>query len=272
MTRLAWTTDSHFPFMGEDGFVQFFDELRAINADALALTGDIADGASVHRYLLKIRKIFDKPVYFVHGNHDYYRSSIAEVRRASSDLTRTISKLVWLPNRVVKLNETWGLVGVDGWGDARYGNPDAGQVQLNDERCIGEFTQCQAAMSHQARVRLCRFLGDEEAQILRSTLFDALNTFPKVLVLTHVPPFPGAAWHEGKNSEEHWLPWFACKAVGDVLLEAVHEHPEKELLVLTGHTHSADAFQATPNMLVRTGAAAYGTAFIETIECQQEEK
>ena len=47
----------------------------------------------------------------------------------------------------------------------------------------------------------------------------ALERFEHVLVLTHVPPFREACWHEGRISGDDYLPYFACKATGDVLLD-----------------------------------------------------
>lgn len=40
----------------------------------------------------------------------------------------------------------------------------------------------------------------------------------------HVPPFREASWHQGRISDDDWLPHFTCKAVGDVLREAMVAH------------------------------------------------
>ncbi len=36
---------------------------------------------------------------------------------------------------------------------------------------------------------------------------------------TYIPPFREAAWYEGRPSADDYLPFFSCKAVGDVLLD-----------------------------------------------------
>jgi hypothetical protein len=65
---------------------------------------------------------------------------------------------------------------------------------------------------------------------------------------------------EGRVSDDAWLPHFACKAIGDVLVEVMTRNVDRELLVLCGHTHSPGEAQILPNLKVLTGAAEYVTA------------
>ena len=65
-----------------------------------------------------------------------------------------------------------------------------------------------------------------------------MRRFQHIMVLTHVPPFREACWHEGRISDDNWLPHFTCKAVGDVLIEAMAANPDHRMTVLCGHTHS----------------------------------
>lgn len=80
----------------------------------------------------------------------------------------------------------------------------------------------------------------------------------KVIVLTHVPPFREATWHEGHVSNDDWLPYFSCKAVGDVLVKVMESRPDCHLTVLCGHTHGGGVATILPNLQVITGAAVYG--------------
>jgi len=73
-------------------------------------------------------------------------------------------------------------------------------------------------------------LGDEAAGHLRRILPSAAERYSQVIVATHVPPCREAAWYQGRPSADDYLPFFSCKAVGDVLLEAagklrVHRNP-----------------------------------------------
>ena len=80
----------------------------------------------------------------------------------------------------------------------------------------------------------------------------------RVIVLTHVPPFRGACWHRGRFSDDDWAPHFAFRVVGELLREGMAGHPEREMTVLCGHTHSAGEALVLPNLRVLTGGAEYG--------------
>ena len=155
---------------------------------------------------------------------------------------------------VVELTATTALVGHDGWGDARLGDHARSLVVLNDFFYVADLAG--AGKPELAR-RLAR-LGDESAAHFRRVLPDALERFPHVVVLTHVPPFRDACWHQGAISDDHWLPYFTCKAVGDVLIEEASRRPDRRLTVLCGHTHSSGRCRPLPNLHVVTGAAVYG--------------
>lgn len=67
---------------------------------------------------------------------------------------------------------------------------------------------------------------------------------------THYPSFHDACWHEGSISNKEWLPWFTCKAMGDMLLALAEEHPDRQILVLCGHTHSRGKVDILPNFKI----------------------
>ncbi len=94
---------------------------------------------------------------------------------------------------------------------------------------------------------------------------DALARFRHVIVLTHVPPFRESCWHEGKVSDDNWLPFFACKAVGDALREAMAAAPDRQMTVLCGHTHGSGEAQILPNLRVLTGGAVYGKPSVQRV-------
>lgn len=100
---------------------------------------------------------------------------------------------------------------------------------------------------------------------LEAVLPTALSKFQSIIVATHVPPFREACWHRGKTSDDDWLPFFACKAVGDVLNAAMLQHPDKTMLVLCGHTHSPGEASILPNLTVYTGAAEYQKPIIQRV-------
>jgi 3',5'-cyclic AMP phosphodiesterase CpdA len=264
MKRLAWVTDIHLNFLRPQVARAFLASLAETAADAFLIGGDIGEATDVSLHLEALDHRLQRPVYFVLGNHDFYRGSIAAVRQTVRDLCSTVPGLHWLPDAgVVPLTDETCLVGHDGWGDGRLGNYQGSGVLLNDWRLIREF----GGLFEDREERLAKLhaLGDEAAAHFRTVLPDALGRFRHVVVLTHVPPFREACWHEGNISDDDWLPHFTCKAVGDALREAMAAVPGQRMTVLCGHTHGGGEAQVLPNLRVLTGAATYGRPVIQQV-------
>lgn len=234
--KLAWLTDIHLNFLRPPALEAFRDMLAGTEADAFVITGDIGEAHDVALHLNAIDNAVQRPVFFVLGNHDFYRGSIASVREKVRQLCAACPNLHWLPDSgVVPLTDETCLVGHDGWGDGRLGDYHGTDVLLNDFGLIEEFGGYHEAKDE--RLAKIHALGDEAAAYLRSVLPDALARFRHVVVATHVPPFRETCWHEGQVSNDDWLPFFTCKAVGDVLPEAMAAAPDRTMTVLCGHTH-----------------------------------
>ena len=265
--KLAWATDIHLNFLDDLERRRFLEPIHA-QADALVVTGDIAESNSVGEALRQIGHVLDTPVYFVLGNHDFYRGSIPETRAEVARLAAESERLVYLTAaRVVELSPQTALVGHDGWADGRLGDFWGSQVFLNDFVAIRELRlwKDQYTLDKPALRRMLENLGDEAAAYLKGVLPEAAGRYPQVVVATHVPPFREAAWHEGRSSADDYLPFFACKAVGDVLLEAARSFPDCQILVLCGHTHGGGEVQVRENLRVLTGPAEYGKPKIERV-------
>ncbi len=238
----------------------FYDRVRQEQPQVLLVTGDIGEGDSVARYVTELAEI--APIYFVLGNHDYYRSSIATVR---GEMQRLDDRATWLPAlEPLRMTDRVVMLGVDGWGDARCGDL-ASKVELSDWTLIDDFKR--ARSDREARIALLQRLGSNEARALRERLAEAPDC-PELLVLTHVPPFPEACVYAGEQSEPAWLPWFTCIATGEVLAEHARAHPEQKITVLCGHSHGAGSVSPLPNLEVRTGgwpagAEEYGNPIVQ---------
>ncbi|WP_437740351.1 metallophosphoesterase [Sorangium sp. So ce1504] len=260
--RLAWATDVHLNFLSREELTAFCSTLAATASDAVLFTGDIAEATSLRPLLETVARAIERPLYFVLGNHDFYRGSIAAVRTMAAELSATSPWLRWLPSIPhVELSPDTGLVGHDGWADARLGDYERSPVMLNDYVLIQELTSLDRRRRREALHRL----GDDAAAYLRSVLPLALERYRRVIVATHVPPFKEACWHEGQISNDDWLPHFTCKATGEVLREAALRHPERRIEVLCGHTHGAGVAEILPNLVVRTGGAEYGEPAVQGV-------
>jgi Icc protein len=262
--HLAWLTDIHLNFLRPPALEAFFDVLAETGADAFAISGDIGESHDVAVHLRTIADRVERPVYFVLGNHDFYRGSIVEVRGKVRALCSVTPNLHWMPDAgVVPFTDEACLVGHDGWGDGRLGNYRSSDVLLNDFELIGEF----GGFDEDPDDRLAKLhaLGDEAAAHFRAVLPDALSRFRHVVAVTHVPPFRESCWHEGTISDDNWLPFFACQAVGDALVEAMTAAPDRKMTVLCGHTHGGGEAQILPNLRVLTGGARYGRPAIQDV-------
>jgi Icc-related predicted phosphoesterase len=159
------------------------------------------------------------------------------------------------------LSETTALAGHDGWADGRLGLGQLSEVLLNDHFLIEELS----GLRKPELFRRLRALGDEAAQQLGRVLEEALQACPRVILLTHVPPFREASWHEGRLSDGDHLPHFASQAAGETILEVLDHYPGRHLTVLCGHTHSRGQAQIRPNLLVQTGIAEYGRPVLQAV-------
>jgi hypothetical protein len=261
--RLVWATDLHLNHATDLYISRFFDAVKSHEPNALLLTGDTAEGRSIAYYLTKmVTELDGLPILFVLGNHDFYHGSIAEAREAVIKLSEAYPMLTYLPalRRPFKLTGQWALVGVDGWGDARVGAPTSrqGGVQLNDWQLIADFWEVGAMADVNARMALLQKLSDVDAAILKKHLNKALEKYQNVMTVSHVAPFEGASWHEGKPSDRYWSPWFTWKAGGDVIAQAADTYRTRNILALCGHSHGSGEYQPRSNVLVKTGGAIYG--------------
>jgi 3',5'-cyclic AMP phosphodiesterase CpdA len=258
--NLAWVTDIHLNFLDAAGTAAFCERIAATGADGVIVSGDISEAHELAGHLEQLAAHLARPVYFVIGNHDVYRGSIAGTKATATRVAASSPWLRYLPaSGVIAIDGETGLVGVDGWADTRLGDWAGSRVRLNDYLLIEELrghTQAHLETVLQA-------ISDAETALARTLVRDALDRFERVVFVTHVPPFEGAAWHEGQISDASWLPHFSSRSMGDMLLEEIAGRPDRELLVLCGHTHGAGVYRPRSNLEVRTGGADYGAPEVQ---------
>lgn len=265
--RLAWLTDIHLNFVGAEErheYLTFVSE----RCDAVVVSGDIGESPDIASLLGEMDFILKKPIYFVLGNHDFYKSSIARTREKVGRLARQSDHLVYLTQEgVVELTPTTALVGHDGWADARCGEFERSTVQLSDFVLIEELARHNrfSLPDKLGLRRTLESLAKESADHFARVLPEAVSKYREVLAITHVPPFQEAAWHRGRISDDEYLPYFASRIVGDVMKGVMLAHPSAKLLVLCGHTHGDGKFQVLDNFYVWTGHADYGSPEIQKV-------
>jgi len=265
--RLAWLTDIHLNFVDTELRQRFLQSLCA-QCDAVAISGDIAESNDVEGYLRELDRILQRPVFFVLGNHDFYRGSILGTRKAVTGVARNSDHLVYLTaTGVVGLTPNTALIGHDGWADGQCGDFAHSDVMLNDYCLIEELRMWDPVMGlDKGSLREALLaLGAEAARHLQRNLALAAADYSNVIAVTHGPPFREAAWYEGRTSDDDYLPHFACKAVGDALVQVMQSHPRCRLLVLCGHTHGWGEVDVLDNLRVVTGEAYYGAPSVQQV-------
>lgn len=256
--QYAWLTDIHLNFLDNEARRGFYQEIVNTQCDGVLISGDIAEAPCLVAILNEMNDCIQKPIYFILGNHDYYRGQINEVRHAMTELTKKYGNLFWLPaSGIQQLNNDTFLLGQDGWADGRLGDYQNSRVVLNDSRMIADLFQEKILGKFQLLDKMQQ-LADIDANQLQANLIQAVSKkSKKVIVLTHVPPFREACLYNGKISDDDWLPYFGSKVIGDVLMNIAQANPAIAFLVLCGHTHDEATFQPVSNLIVEVGKAEY---------------
>lgn len=260
--RLGWLTDLHLNFVHSLKRSAFYAHLREEKLDAVLLGGDIGEADSVTELLAEMANGLRIPIYFVLGNHDFYGGSIGAVREAVAREAAVSPWLHWLPASGVDPPDRQCHVGRPRFLGRR--SPRRllrSEVALNDYFLITELRSLQK----QERYAKLNALGAEAAEFLEYRVLEALPRCQNVIVLTHVPPFRESCRHEGQISTGDFLPHFACRAVGERLASIMRAHPDRNMVVLCGHTHSPGFARILDNLVVLTGGAQYGVPALQQV-------
>jgi Icc protein len=181
--KLTWLTDIHLNFLSRQKLEAFIRVVADTESDAILITGDIGEAKDAVRYHETLARRADRPVYFVLGNHDFYRGSIDDVRASVEELSERDLDLTWIPHAgIIKLTQCSCLIGHDGWGDAQLGNWSGSRIALSDWSLISEFIR----VGERGRIKLLRKLGEEAAKHLEAVLPAALSKFQSIIVATPV--------------------------------------------------------------------------------------
>ena len=165
--KLTWLTDIHLNFIDLNTRKKFYKSITNNNTDAILISGDIAEAPSVCSILVEMFQYIKTDIYFVLGNHDYYRGDIAGLRKEISNLCNKYTQLHWLPKyKGTKLTEKVVLVGDDCWADGRYGNYSNSRVMLNDSLMIKELYEARICGKYQILDKMQK-LSDSDAERLK---------------------------------------------------------------------------------------------------------
>jgi 3',5'-cyclic-AMP phosphodiesterase len=251
---LIWLTDPHLEFCSHRTRQLLYRSINQANGEIVIITGDLSAGSHRLAQYIELAEQIKKPVYFVLGNHDRYGTTFANTETVVERVTALFSHMVRLNgSQLIPLNNSVALIGVDGWADGLGGEGPETDTRIDDFYQILDFaTAPEPQVFREMKERAGKY-----SRALKPSLVRALKQYQVTIIATHVPPYEGAAWHQGCPSSPAYQPFFSSPTMGKMIKAAVAEHPGKSVLVLCGHTHSPGIYR-DGNVLVLTAGARYG--------------
>jgi predicted phosphohydrolase len=267
--KAAWFTDIHLDCV--DDPVQHVENmaLQARYTDTVLITGDISISNKLVMHLSLLEDIFEKPVFFILGNHDFYFSDISTVRNNVSGACNSLNFCRYLSSiPFIRLAKGVTLVGHDGWYDAGNGDLNLSALIMNDWLRIADYRP--ALLPINGGVQIAKYkIAEIARQICASSVKHVVEGIKcaiqekseKVVVMTHVPPFVESfVFNPNKGMRViDALPWYTSKMMGDMLYRAAKSCPQIQFTVLSGHTHAAFDEKILDNLVVKVGSSEYGS-------------
>lgn len=224
--KIGWATDLHFNRMKEEDRDAWLKN-NSRGVDKWLLTGDISGGEGIRNDFSAIERA--KETFYVLGNHDYYYSNFASVKRR---LQSVGPNLVYLTeSEPIELSRRTVLIGDDGWYDARIHVPLTNWVFSIDWLMIKNFW---LEDSVEERLALIRQLSWESTERLVRKVRQVKDHYKRIILATHFPPW--RQHHRYKLFDRFWTPYNTNHYLGESL-KILFEKGSSELLVLSGHTH-----------------------------------
>lgn len=258
--KIIRVSDLHIAFLG-GGLDYFLKEVARRKPDAVVLTGDIGEGSTLEKTIAYILGIIQVPLYFILGNHDYYKASFDYSDELSIQLMETFStkgiEAIYLDRTTTKIGNC-NIVGVNGYADGRAGNIYTSGLfnYMNDFRLIGNFIGVWPNRDEVLKVM------QEQADLSSEYMKKTLPTLTgRTLIFTHVPPWPEACVSRHGDGETAW-PFYVNKKLGETI-EDFGKHLEIE--VYCGHTHRKFQGKIADNIWVSVSGSDYGNPEIEEI-------
>jgi predicted phosphohydrolase len=266
---LGWLSDIHMDHLEPYRRQVLLDDLTHSSAEAFVITGDISVGSRLLQDLEDLRASTGKPIYYVLGNHDYWFSSTAAVRKLTLGLAQKNVNFLHM-NHVpfVSLNKQTALVGHDCWYDCRNGVGGlASNFAMMDWGLMGDYAGFASYASDKLSifdkasiVKVSSDLADEGVMHIRQGIDAALaEGHRRIVVLSHIPPFEESHYHGALQGSPSAQPWFTCRSLGDLLLSYADAWHDVNFTLLSGHTHTPRRHSPKKNLQVFVAGARYRT-------------
>lgn len=253
MKRMIWLSDLHISEMHDDKVQQFLETLESYNSDFIAITGDTGNGSESLSYLQTIAEYTQKNVFFILGNHDFYRDKIEVIRQKATSIAAEHPLLCYLTTQnIIELSPDTALIGHDGWYDGRCPDFVSSKYHCYDFEYITDFI----GLSDMQRLMLIQKLADEATEHCSKLLELAFEKYDRVVLMTHVPPFIEACRHHHHRLDINEAPYFVNYNFGQALAHIMNTYHDKHLEVIAGHTHGHHNVSIKPNLTISVAGRA----------------
>ena len=261
--KIAFMSDLHLNFVPKFAVDNLIKEMMPY--DMAIIAGDISEAPSLDKLLDYLSLGFNKPIYYIHGNHDAYYGSFNQIYQIGIERNNKPGQLCkWLQDcGIVKLSDNTCLIGHDGFYDCRNGNFFQSDFSLSDFDLIEDLKRYSGRYN---LFSLCNRLGDDSAVYIEETFAKAAQTYKNIVFVTHVPPFIEASLYMGKPSSKDALPFFSNKAAGDAIKRFARSYPKINVLCLTGHSHDPAYYKFGNVQTITAGAKYYEPAIYGLFE------
>jgi hypothetical protein len=177
----------------------------------------------------------------------------------------------WLGSLALQIKSDTIITGIDGWADTRCGDYYGSKVSISDDNFIHELNAIRwldmygGAIARMQLAKQKMKWADRDARNLARKLAKIPDYIKRVIIATHVPPFEESCLYEGRQSGEHYIPFFCSKVLGETISKIAAENPNVMFEVYSGHTHGECSYQKTHNLKVNVAGAEYGYPKIQRV-------
>ncbi len=262
--KYLWLTDIHLNFLSNQEIKNFAHALNKHQANGILITGDLSTGSKIVEDFSNFLGEVELPTYFILGNHDFYRASFKKTEEAVLQLIQKFPNAYYLPSisTALELAPGIGIVGQNGWYDARWLEPLSRLVFLYDFSLIQDFKELP---SYKDKLSLARDKAFEAADKAAVSLRLAFKQYQTVYFLTHFPPWPQATPYQNPWIQKFWVPYSTSKIMAEILQYLMDDFPDRNLIVLAGHTHQTKNYTPVTNIQVKVGRATFGQPVLQSI-------
>jgi UDP-2,3-diacylglucosamine pyrophosphatase LpxH len=250
--KYIWLTDTHvYPWNRYKLLSTILDQ----KPKAVFLTGDLSNSSqTLIDDLDFLGSRIGRPFYFILGNHDFHFSSIEETHSNIRKVCQKHKNIVWIDEAgIIPLTDEVCCIGNMGWYDARHGNTEYLKYTF-DWFLIKEFKEL-PSMKH--RIEMFRSLAEDSAKKIVLKLEGAIETYKTVYLLTHFPPYREADRYHSWISETFWEPYNTNITMGKAIDKVMETNKKRNVIVLSGHTHSPMQIHVSRNIECRVGKGSY---------------